>query len=93
MTTSNVLGVVVNQYKFVSLPEFNAVLRLYNVVAERGEKESRIYKAGGLNYRLLDDKGTPAGVFIKISLFHLKPHLKIGRKYQQRPQIWKCWKT
>jgi hypothetical protein len=34
----NVLDVVINQYKFSSLPELNAVLKQYNVMADRGQK-------------------------------------------------------
>lgn len=33
---SNVLGLVINQYKYSSLPELNAVLKLYNVLAGPG---------------------------------------------------------
>lgn len=73
---ANVLGVVVTQYKFSSLAELNAVLRLYNVVADRGEKDSIIYRMGGLNYRVLDARGNATGVPIKASLFHMKPTLK-----------------
>ena len=37
--------------QFTSLSTLNAVLKLYNVTADRGEKDSRIYK----NNRLLRD--------------------------------------
>lgn len=35
---TNVLEEVINNYKDASLPELNAVLKLYNVVADRGNK-------------------------------------------------------
>lgn len=35
---SNVLMKVISEYKFTSLSALNAVLRLYNVTADRGEK-------------------------------------------------------
>lgn len=73
---SNVLGLVINQYKYSSLPELNAVLKLYNVLADRGEKDSVMYKVNGLVYRVLDDKGNKISPPIKASSFYMKPTLK-----------------
>lgn len=72
---ANVLTVVLNQYKFSSLPELNAVLKLYNVSADRGCKDSRIFQKNGLLYRVLDDAGNKIGVPIKASAFYMKPTL------------------
>lgn len=72
----NVLDVVVNQYKYTNLPELNAVLKQYNIVADRGTKDSRVYQSGGLLYKVLDACGNPVGVPIKASLFYNKPTLK-----------------
>lgn len=74
---TNVLMMVLNQYKYASLPELNAVLQLYNIVADRGEKDSRLYKINGLFYRVLDDKGHKIGTPVKASDFYMKPTLKI----------------
>jgi hypothetical protein len=65
----NVLQTVLPLYKYASLAELNAVLRLYNIVADRGEENSRIFRHGGLVYRVLDENGTKVGVPIKASLF------------------------
>ncbi|OXB10196.1 relaxase [Flavobacterium plurextorum] len=73
---SNVLSQVLSSYKFASLAEFNAVLRQYNVLADRGNENSRIFKAKGLVYRILDENGKPIGVPIKASDFYYKPTLK-----------------
>ncbi len=54
---TNVLDKVVNQYKYSSLAELNAILQLYNIIAERGTEDSRTFKTGGLNYRVLNEKG------------------------------------
>jgi hypothetical protein len=51
---SNVLMKVISEYKFTSLSALNAVLKLFNVTADRGEKDSRIYRNNGLTYRILD---------------------------------------
>lgn len=72
----NVLCAVLKSYKYTSLAELNAVLRLYNVEACRGEENSRTHKHKGLFYRVLDSKGEPIGVPIKASLFPDKPTLK-----------------
>jgi hypothetical protein len=74
---SNVLNVVVNQYRYTSLPELNAVLKLYNVVADPGTSGSRINNHRGLTYRILDERGNKVGVPIKASSFFLKPTLKL----------------
>ncbi|WP_288878827.1 relaxase/mobilization nuclease domain-containing protein [Pedobacter panaciterrae] len=79
---ANVLGKVVDGYKYTSLPELNAVLRLYNVEAYRGSEESRVFKNKGLMYRVLDQNGNSVGVPIKASLFHGSPTLQaLEKKY------------
>ena len=66
------------------MPELNAVLKLYNVVADRGSENSRIYQNNGLVYRVLDEKGNKIGVPIKSSLIYNKPGLKfLEQKFQQ----------
>jgi hypothetical protein len=73
---TNVLSLVINQYKFTSLAELNAVLKLYNVTADRGSEESRTFKNHGLHYRLLGEKGNKVGVPFKASSIYFKPTLK-----------------
>ena len=72
---SNVLVSVINQYKYSSLSQLNAVLKLYNVKADRGNEDSRMYQKKGLTYRVLDEAGRPIGTPIKASVFHMKPTL------------------
>jgi hypothetical protein len=72
---SNVVGAVFSQYKFASLPEFNAALKQFNVVADRGKEEGRIYQNRGLVYRILDADGNKVGVPIKASSIGCKPIL------------------
>ena len=72
---SNVLVAVIDQYKYTSLPELNAVLRLYNVNAERGSEESRMFQHKGLTYHAIDDAGKKVGTPIKASAFYMKPTL------------------
>jgi hypothetical protein len=76
MAIQNVLEAVLNQYRYTSLPELNAVLKQYNVIAERGSEDSRVYQHNGLLYRILDAEGNPIGVPIKASLFYNNTTLK-----------------
>ncbi len=73
---TNVLDVVINHFKYTSLAELNAILRQYNVEADRGRETGIVYESGGLFYRLLDGQGNKVGVPIKASLIHSKPTLK-----------------
>jgi hypothetical protein len=54
-------------YRYVSLPELNAVLQQYNIVADRGTEGSHLYKHNGLLYRILDERGQKIGTPIKAS--------------------------
>ena len=76
MAIQNVLEAVLTQYRYASLPELNAVLKQYNVMAERGGENSRVYQHKGLLYRILDAEGNPIGVPIKASKFYNNPTLK-----------------
>jgi len=73
---TNVLDHVLPTYKYASIAELNAVLKLYNVMADTGGKGTRIERNGGLVYRVLDDKGQAVGVPVKASLIYNKPTLK-----------------
>jgi hypothetical protein len=73
---ANVLDAVLPSYKYASLPELNAVLRQYNVAADRGSEDSRTYRRNGLTFRILDEHGNKVGVPIKASDFYNKPTLK-----------------
>lgn len=73
---TNILIGVLDTYKYTSLPELNTVLRQYNVLADRGGENSRIFKLGGLVYRILNEDGKPIGVPIKASDFYNTPTMK-----------------
>lgn len=79
---SGVQHSVLFNYKYSSLSELNAVLGLYNIRADRGSEDSKIFKSGGLLYRILDKDGKPTGVPIKASDFAMKPTLAfLERRY------------
>jgi hypothetical protein len=72
---SEVVSSVFQTYRFTSLPEFNAILKQYNVIADRGKEEGRIFRNNGLVYRVLDETGDKIGVPIKASQISGKPTL------------------
>lgn len=72
---TGVLDAVLPHYKYASLPELNAVLRRYNVLADQGGEDSIIYRSGGLLYRVLDEGGNKVGVPVKASTIYSKPTL------------------
>lgn len=83
----NVLDYVIRRYKYTSLPELNAVLKQYNVMADRGKEGSRIHKNGGLVYRVLDANGSKIGVPIKASAFYNKPTLKTLEQLYSKNEV------
>ncbi|MDB5014114.1 MAG: relaxase [Daejeonella sp.] len=72
---SNIVRYVSRNWKYTSLPELNAVLNHYNVVADRGTEHSRMFEENGLIYSLLDGNGLKIGVPIKASAIYGKPTL------------------
>jgi hypothetical protein len=78
--SSIIVGVKEN-YAFTSLAEFNAVLRQFNVQADRGNEDTKMFEKKGLLYSILDENGNPVGVPIKASSFYSQPTLK---KLEQR---------
>lgn len=90
---TNILGFVLRTYKFTSLPELNAVLQNYNIQADRGSKDSRMYAHAGLIYWILDNKGDKVGVPIKASTIYGKPTLKtLEEKFRLNTQLRKPFK-
>ena len=72
----HVLEEVLNSYNFRSLHQLNAILRQFNVLADRGSERSRIYTNKGLLYGLMDEHGNKVGVPIKASDLYSRPTLK-----------------
>ena len=72
---TNVLDAVLPHYKYASLPELNAILQRYNILADRGVENGIVYRSGGLVYRVLDEGGNKVGVPLKASALYNKPTL------------------
>lgn len=74
-TISNTVRWITQRYKYTSLPELNAALRQFNVIANRGSEETQMFKKKGLHYSLLDKDGNKVGIPIKASAIYGKPTL------------------
>jgi hypothetical protein len=72
---SKIVRAVTRSYKFTSVPELNAVLKQFNVIADRGNEGTRMFEKKGLLYSMLDEKGNKVGVPIKASSIYGKPTL------------------
>jgi hypothetical protein len=72
---AGVLQKILRTYLYTSIPELNAVLKPYNVLADRGSADSKIFQSGGLVYRVLDERGEKVGTPVKASAFSFKPTL------------------
>jgi hypothetical protein len=81
---TTVLDAVLPAYKYASLPELNAILSLYNIVADRGSKDSFMFLKKGLVYRILNEKGNRIGVPIKSSAIYSQPTLsRLEERFQE----------
>lgn len=85
---TNVLNEVISNYKYTSLPELNAVLKVYNVMADRGKEDTEMFQKRGLVYTALDDNGNKIGTPIKASALYNKPTLKyLEQKFVQNETL------
>lgn len=73
---ASIVQAVMGTYNFTSLPEYNAVLRQFNVIADRGAEDSFTFRKNGLVYRVLDEQGEKKGVPIKASALPGNPGVK-----------------
>jgi len=90
---NNVIGAVIDTYKFTSIAELNAVLKLFNVVADRGAEETQMFQKKGLQYSILDSSGKKVGVPMKASSFYSKPILpKLEEKFERNLEKRKAYK-
>lgn len=77
---SSRLNYLLTAFKYTSLAELNAVLNQYNIHADVGAENSRIFKNKGLQYRMINASGKFVGNAVKASLLHNNPGLKFLQK-------------
>lgn len=87
-TIDSIVSMVMQNYNCTSLIEFNAVLRQFKVMADRGKEGTTMYQKGGLLYWILDDRGNNIGVPIKASALVSRPTMKeLQRTFQANEQF------
>lgn len=74
-TISNIVSAVLRSYRYTSLAEYNAVLKQFNIRADRGNEQTKMYENRGLLYSIINEKGEPVGIPIKASSIYCKPTL------------------
>lgn len=72
---NRILEAVIPVYKYTDLAELNAILRLYNMEADRGKEHTVTYKNQGLHYHPLKADGSRAYEYYPASSFPSKPTL------------------
>jgi hypothetical protein len=94
LAISNIVRTVTRAYKYTSVAELNAVLLQYNLVADRGKEDTRMFQNKGLLYSLLDEKGNKIGVPIKASRIYGKPTLSnLEKQFKLNEALRKPLKT
>ncbi|WP_113638514.1 relaxase/mobilization nuclease domain-containing protein [Nubsella zeaxanthinifaciens] len=89
----NVVSEVMRSYKFTSLAEYNAILKQFNVTADRGKEDTLMFEKRGLIYSLTDSKGNRVGIPFKASALATKPTLKeIEKKFERNREKRKPYK-
>lgn len=92
-TITQIVDAVVRNYRFTSIPEFNAVLSQYNVMAISGGEGSLLRSRNGLLYSLIDKKGVQVGIPIKASALPGKPTLTcLQKQFQLNEMLRKPYK-
>lgn len=81
---TNIVNAVIRTYRFSSLAEMNAVLKQFNVMADRGAESTAMYQKNGLLYSIINENGEQVGVPIKASIIYGKPTLvNLQKKFVQ----------
>ncbi len=85
----NVVSEVMRSYKFTSLAEYNAILKQFNIIADRGREDTLMFEKRGLVYSIIDNKGNRIGIPFKASALATQPTLKkvekkFGRNKEKR---------
>jgi len=90
---TNVVTAVTGSYMYTSLAELNAVLKQFNVMADRGKEEAQMFQKKGLIYSILDEKGNKIGIPLKASSLNGKPTLtNLESKFVQNEEKRKPYK-
>lgn len=91
---SNIVRTVAKYYRYANFEQYQAILKEYNILTNRGEPGTRMHKNGGMVYQMMDRKtGNVVGVPVKSSSIYEKPTLKnIEAQYERNEQLRKKYR-
>jgi hypothetical protein len=90
---TNIVSEVTSTYKFTSIAELNAVLKQFNIIADRGREDKLMFEKKGLIYSILDKDGNRIGIPFKASSLNGKPTMKkLEEKFEQNKEKRKPYK-
>jgi len=88
-----VVAAVTCRYNCTSLSELNAVLRSFQVTADRGGETTQMYQKKGLLYSIINEQGQQVGVPVKASDLQGKPTLaKLEKLFLQNKKVRKVYR-
>lgn len=83
----DITATVTKHYQFTDLPEYNAILRAYNVMAETGGPGSKTRRHNGIYYTALDDHGNKISLPVMASQLPNRPTLKrLNERFEESRQ-------
>ena len=87
-TLASTLHYVLHNFRYRSVAELNAILRLYNLTAKTGRPGSRLQQLGGLLYQVIGDNGKSRGAPLKASSLPFKPTLSwLRQKFDEHKTL------
>ncbi|MES2456821.1 MAG: relaxase/mobilization nuclease domain-containing protein [Bacteroidota bacterium] len=91
---SNTVTGVMRQYSYTSFAEYKAILERFNIRADRGAVDTRMFENRGLLYSILDGKGEAVGVPIKASQIYCKPTMhELEKRFERNMEKRKPFKA
>jgi len=89
----SIVAEVMRSYKFTSFAEYNAVLKQFNVIADRGKEDTAMFEKHGLVYSIINKDGNRIGIPFKASDLATRPTLNnIAKKFEQNAEKRKAYK-
>jgi len=89
----SVVAEVMRSYKFTSFAEYNAVLKQFNIIADRGKEDTLMFEKRGLVYSITDKKGNRVGIPFKASDLATRPTLdSVEKKFDRNAEKRKPYK-
>jgi len=91
---NSVVSTVMRTYKFTSFSEYNALLKQFNIIADRGNEDTVMFEKRGLVYSMIDEESKRIGIPFKASELTERPTLsKVEKKFERSKEIKKTYRN